>query len=98
MPREMTRSLSDAIDSLGAAERRSVIRGIRDPILASLMRGLRAEMRAADQREADVIAALADDRRAWLDDVDRQVHGDPAPVEGEPWWPNVDGPDDGAPR
>jgi hypothetical protein len=101
MSRSMTRRLEAAIESLTATQREVVITVI-DKMAHNgggfdrLLAGLRAEMRAADQREADVMAALADDRRTWLDDVDRRVHGDPAPVEGVANWPNVDGPDDGS--
>ncbi len=103
MTPNMTRTLAEVVDNMSAAERRATVTALAEYIarltprstMARLLRGVRSELLAAEMREDAVLAALEADgyaeHRAETDALDVRLHGEPPPVEGEPYWPEGHG-------
>ncbi len=88
MNRTMTRVLAEELDRLTAADRRTIERladteGL-SPLLTRFLRALATQVHVDRCREDAVVHAMEAQHHADVEAIDRQVNGDPEPVQGRP--------------
>lgn len=93
MTRMMTNKLEAALDALSESDRKVIKALASEPggaLLGGLLLGIRAELVAAEMREAAVLAALAADHEAEVEALSAAAdwsHVPPPAPRTETWWP-----------